>query len=302
MPRVRLGTRFASQRSVHSSSNLPLLLRDGPAAARAAQLRYVCDADPGIRRRRRGKTFGYVDASGRRIADRHVLARIRALAIPPAWTDVWICARPDGHVQATGRDARGRKQYRYHVSWRVLRDTAKYHNVVPFGRALPRIRARVEKDLARPRLDRDKVTAIAVRILDETSIRIGNDAYTRLNRSFGLTTLRDGHASLEGTKVTLEFVGKGGRHRRVTLRDRRMVKHLRRCRDLPGQRLLQYCDEHGRIHALGSADVNRAPCRRRRRRISGICGNFTERCRNLRFGLFMSPANVDKGMAWLGMQ
>jgi DNA topoisomerase I len=237
--------------------HLPRILRDGRAAARFAELHYADPCAPGLRRRRRGKGFVYIDAQGRPIRDRRLLARIRALAIPPAWTDVWICPRSDGHVQATGRDARGRKQYRYHPGWRKLRDAAKYYNIVSFGRALPRLRARVERDLSSRGLGRDKLCAIAVRILDETSIRVGNEAYTRDNRSFGLTTLRDGHARLSGDRVALDFVGKGGRRRRLTLRDRRVVAHVRRCRDLPGQRLLQYYDERGNVRALGSGDVNR---------------------------------------------
>jgi DNA topoisomerase-1 len=199
----------------------------------------------------------YVDANGRRVADRRTLARIRALAIPPAWTDVWICRDHRGHVQATGRDARGRKQYRYHAEWRMLRDSAKYENVVPFGHALRRLRARVARDLRRPKLDRRKVTAVAVRVLDETAIRVGNDEYARANRSFGLTTLRDRHATIDGGVVELDFVGKGGQRRHLTVRDRQLARWISRCRDIPGQRLFQYWDESGKRRALGSGDVNR---------------------------------------------
>lgn len=234
-----------------------LLLRNARAAARAAGLVYVRAGERGIARRRSGRGFVYVRSGGKRVRDEKTLARIRALAIPPAWTDVWICDRPYGHLQATGRDARGRKQYRYHPAWRTLRDEAKYHGVVPFGHALPRVRASVARDLRRPRLDRRKVTAIAVRLLDETGIRVGNDAYTRENRSFGLTTLRDRHARISTNGIELDFVGKGGRRRRISIRDRRLADLVRRCRDVPGQRLLQYYDEAGRRRSLGSADVNR---------------------------------------------
>ena len=213
--------------------------------------------EPGFTRKRAGRGFVYFDAMGRRISDATEVARIRALAIPPAWTDVWICRTPNGHIQATGRDARGRKQYRYHVAWRTLRDSAKYHHVVPFGLALPRIRARVARDLARPGLDRDRVAAIAVRILDEAGIRVGNDEYARLNRSFGLTTLRDRHARFTTCGVELDFVGKGGKRRHVTLHDRKLARLVRRCRDVPGQRLLQYYDGASHRRALSSGDVNR---------------------------------------------
>jgi DNA topoisomerase-1 len=233
------------------------LLRDARAAARVAGLAYVRAGERGIARRRSGRGFVYVRPGGERVKDRKTLDRIRALAIPPAWTDVWICDSPRGHLQATGRDARGRKQYRYHAEWRALRDEAKYHGVVPFGHALPKVRASVKRDLRRPRLDRKKVAAIAVRLLDETGIRVGNDAYARDNRSFGLTTLRDHHARISPARLELDFVGKGGRRRRISIQDRRLAELVRRCRDVPGQRLFQYYDDAGRRRSLGSADVNR---------------------------------------------
>lgn len=232
-------------------------LRDARWAARVAELRYVCAGEPGIRRVKRGRGFVYFDPRGRSITDAATLLRIRALAIPPAWQDVWICARENGHVQAIGRDARGRKQYRYHSEWRAFRDRAKYHGVVPFAHALPKLRTRVQRDLHRPHLDKHKVSAIAVRVLDETAIRVGNDRYTRLNRSFGLTTLRDHHARPHARGIELAFVGKAGIRRRVRIDDARLATLVLRCRDIPGQRLLQYYDDGGHRRALGSADVNR---------------------------------------------
>jgi DNA topoisomerase-1 len=225
------------------------------AAARAAGLRYSTDARPGISRRRHGRGFSYRDAEGKTIRDRAILDRIRALAIPPAWTDVWICAWPNGHLQATGRDARGRKQHRYHPDWHAHRGDAKFERMLAFARALPRIRERTDADLARPGLPREKVLAAVVRLLEMTLIRVGNDEYSRLNRSFGLTTLRDRHARIDGTAVRFRFRGKGGKVHEVGLRDRRLARVVRRCQELPGQELFQYTDDD-EVRDIASDDVN----------------------------------------------
>jgi DNA topoisomerase-1 len=185
-----------------------------------------------------------------------VLERIRALAIPPAWTDVWICPYPAGHLQATGRDARGRKQYRYHQRWRTRRDDAKFERLIDFARVLPRVRAHCDADLASPGLSREKVLAAVVRLLETTLIRVGNDEYARLNRSFGLTTLRTRHARVSGTSIRFRFRGKSGRQHEVGLRDRRLARVIRRCQDLPGQDLFQYVGDDGEPHDIGSDDVN----------------------------------------------
>lgn len=198
----------------------------------------------------------YVDPDGRRVSDEETLARIRGLAIPPAWEDVWICTDPLGHLQATGRDARGRKQYRYHPRFRQRRETAKYERLVAFAGALPAIRRRVDRDLARPGLPREKVLAAVVRLLELTLIRVGNDEYRRLNRSFGLTTLHDRHATVRGSTIRFRFRGKSGRLHEVGLRDRRLATVVRRCRDLPGQELFQYEGEDGQPVDVRSDDVN----------------------------------------------
>jgi DNA topoisomerase-1 len=225
-------------------------------AAADSGLRHSSDASPGIRRLRAGRGFSYRDADDRRIKDRETLDRIRRLAIPPAWTDVWISPIPNGHLQATGRDARGRKQYRYHARYRRRRDAAKFERLVAFARALPAIRKRVDRDLASPGLRRDKVLAAVVRLLELTLIRVGNDEYARLNKSFGLTTLRNRHASVRGTKIRFRFRGKSGRTHEVGLRDRRLAAVVRRCRDLPGQELFQFVDDDGDPVDIRSEDVN----------------------------------------------
>ena len=222
----------------------------------APGLRHSTDRDPGIRRRRSGRGFSYRGPNGRSICDRETLERIRALAIPPAWTDVWICPFPTGHLQATGRDARGRKQYRYHAGYRRRREAAKYERLLAFAKVLPRIRRRVDRDLAKPQMSREKVLAAVVRLLELTLIRVGNDEYARLNRSFGLTTLRNRHATVSGSSVRFRFRGKSGQQHEVSLRDRRLASVVRRCRDLPGQELFQYVDEDGEIVDVRSDDVN----------------------------------------------
>ena len=225
-----------------------------PAAL--AGLRHSSDDRPGITRRRSGKGFTYRDPDGKVIRDEETLARIRTIVIPPAWTDVWICPSPNGHLQATGRDARGRKQYRYHPRFRARRETAKFERLIAFAKALPAIREQVERDLARPGLAREKVIAAVVRLLELTLIRVGNDEYARLNRSFGLTTLRDRHARIDGTSITFRFRGKSGQQHEVGLRDRRLASVVKRCRDLPGQELFQYVDDEGRPQDIASDDVN----------------------------------------------
>jgi DNA topoisomerase-1 len=225
-------------------------------AARAAQLRYVSDADPGIRRRRAGGGFVYLDPNGRRIGDRHAIARIRALAVPPAWRDVWICHRADGHIQAVGRDARGRKQYRYHAEWRQARDATKYDRMVPFARRLPSIRRRVAADLRRAGLPREKVLAVVIRLLETTRVRVGNTEYARQNGSFGLTTLRDHHASVSGARIRFRFRGKSGKLHDVDVEDRRIARLVRALQELPGQELFQYVGDDGEVRPIGSADVN----------------------------------------------
>lgn len=234
-----------------------MLARDSTHAARAARLHFVLDDRPGFSRRRAGRGFVYFDARGRRLTDPAHLARIRALAIPPAWTDVWIAPSPVAHVQATGRDARGRKQYRYHPRWRAVRDETKFARMIAFADALPQLRARTARDLSLPGLPRTKVVAAIVTLLEKTLIRVGNDQYAEENGSFGLTTLRDGHVAIDGTQVRFRYVGKSGVSHEVQLTDRRLAAIVKRCRDLPGQALFQYLDEHGRRQRIGSTDVNR---------------------------------------------
>jgi len=245
--------------SLPRSRRRPRLRRialDPGEAADAASLRYVSDARPGIQRIRHGRAFWYVNGNGEPVQDLPTLRRIRSLAIPPAWTQVWICPVAHGHIQAVGRDARGRKQYRYHARWRAVRDEAKFDRVIQFGRALPAIRERVEKDLALPGLSREKVLASVVRLLETTLIRIGNAEYARANRSYGLTTLRTRHVTVEGARLRFEFRGKGGKHHTVDVSDRLLARVVRRCQDLPGHELFQYLDEDGQRQAIDSADVN----------------------------------------------
>ncbi len=232
------------------------LVLDPVKAAADAGLRWICDDAPGIRRVRAGKGFRYVDADGKAVRDAKTLERIKKLAIPPAWRDVWICASPNGHVQATGRDARARKQYRYHERWREKRDETKYDKMVLFGLALPKIRARVDADLALPGLPREKVLATVVRLLERTNIRVGNEEYARANKSFGLTTLRDHHVDVDGAELRFEFRGKSGKKHRVAIEDRRLARIIRRCQDLPGHELFQYVDDDGVLHPIDSSDVN----------------------------------------------
>ncbi len=231
-------------------------------------MRYVTDDVPGIRRRRAGRGFAYIGPDGRPVRDDATLRRIRSLAIPPAWTDVWICPDPQGHLQATGRDRRGRKQYRYHPQFRAIRDAVKFDRLIAFARALPAIRQRLARDLALPGVPREKVLATVVQLLDQTHLRIGNDEYRRANHSYGLTTLRDRHANVQGSTIRFHFRGKHGKEHTVTVRNRRLARIVKRCQELPGQRLFQYVDEAGVRHDVGSEHVNEYL-----RKISG--GDFT---------------------------
>jgi DNA topoisomerase I len=231
-------------------------IKDPIAAAEAASLRYVSDAQPGIRRKRAGRHFSYVGTDGKPIRDRGELARIKALAIPPAWTDVWISPIADGHIQATGRDARGRKQYRYHARWRQVRDETKFTRMLAFGEALPLIRERTDRDLALKGLPRAKVLATVVRLLETTLIRVGNAEYAKENKSYGLTTMRDRHVEVDGSRIEFTFKGKSGVKHSISVRDRRLATIVRRCRDIPGYELFQYIDEDGTRQDVDSGDVN----------------------------------------------
>jgi DNA topoisomerase I len=223
---------------------------------RVAALRYSCSNGPGMRRQRKGHGFCYIRRDGRVVRNSSTLKRIRRLAIPPAWKDVWICGDARGHIQATGRDARGRKQYRYHPEWRVARDRTKFDRMSAFGAVLPRIRARVAADLARPGLRREKVLAVVVRLLQCSLIRVGNEEYARTNRSFGLTTMRDSHVKIGGGIVRFEFRGKSGRRHSVGVDDARLARIVKQCRELPGQELFQYLDNSGARRDITSGDVN----------------------------------------------
>ena len=229
---------------------------DPQESSKLAHLRYVTDAKPGITRKLWGKHFRYFDAEGKLVRDEKTLARIKSLAIPPAWTRVWICPQPNGHLQATGRDAKGRKQSRYHPRWREVRDETKYERMKIFGEWLPKIRARVEHDLALPGLPREKVLATIVRLLETTFIRVGNEEYARENHSYGLTTLRNKHVEVEGSRVHFKFRGKSGKVHSIDLEDRRLARIVKRCLDLPGYELFQYVDHDGHRHAVSSHDVN----------------------------------------------
>lgn len=227
-----------------------------PVLLRSVGLRYIDDTIPGIKRYKAGKHFRYVLPDGDTLRDSAEIARIRALAIPPAYTDVWIAPIANGHLQATARDARGRKQYRYHPQWRLWRDATKYHRMLAFGKALPKIRRRVQRDLQRAELCREKVLATIVRLLEVTLIRVGNEEYARTNRSFGLTTLRDQHVNISGGRALFRFRGKSNQIHEISLTDKKLTAIIKRCRDLPGQELFQYIDDNGARHAIHSNDVN----------------------------------------------
>ena len=221
-----------------------------------SDLHYVDDTQPGIRRKKQRGKFCYFDPAGQRITDPDEIRRINALAVPPAYTDVWICADPRGHLQATGRDARGRKQYRYHPRWREVRDLDKYSRLRDFGLALPKLRKRLEALLAAPGFSRDKVMATVITLLDATLIRVGNTQYARDNRSYGLTTLRNRHVEINGSAILFQFRGKSGVEHQITVKDRRLARIIKRCQEIPGQNLFQYLDENGERHSITSSDVN----------------------------------------------
>ncbi|HEV3243291.1 MAG TPA: DNA topoisomerase IB [Chthoniobacterales bacterium] len=225
-------------------------------AAEEAGLRYVSDDRPGYTRKAKGEDFEWLDADGKPIRDEQRLLRIKRLAIPPAWTDVWICPAANGHIQATGRDARCRKQYLYHDRWREVRDENKYDRIISFGKALPKIRRRVAKDLKLPGLPRNKVLATVVQLLESTFIRIGNEEYARENKSFGLTTMKDRHVEVKGAKLRFRFRGKSGREHEIDVTDRRTAKIISKLQDLPGQDLFQYLDDDGKRCEISSQDVN----------------------------------------------
>jgi DNA topoisomerase-1 len=228
----------------------------GSDDARDAGLRYSSDSEPGITRRRAGTGFSYRGPRGTLARSRRELERIRALAIPPAWSEVWICPDPRGHIQATGRDARGRKQYLYHPDWRTLRDATKFDRMTGFGEALPALRARIDADLGLPGLPRERVLAAVVRLVDETLIRVGNDEYRRANGSFGATTIRQRHATVAGSRISIEFPGKGGKLVHAEVSDRRLARTLQRLHDLPGQELFEYLDGERMRRRVRSEDVN----------------------------------------------
>jgi len=219
-------------------------------------LRYSRDGESGLKREAAGQGFHYVDAKGQSVSDEATLERIKRLAIPPAWSDVWICGDERGHLQATGRDAKGRKQYRYHPRWRELRDADKFEHLTQFAAALPRIRRQVRADMAAPGLPRRKVLALLVELLERTCIRIGNERYAEENDSFGLTTMRNRHVRVNGARVEFQFRGKSGKFHRIRVDDPQLARIVRHCRDLPGQELFQYQDEAGEVQSVGSSDVN----------------------------------------------
>ena len=232
------------------------LPKDPVDSAKAAHCRYVDDAGPGIRRLKAGKGWKYVSPDGKTIRDREVTARIKALVIPPAWTKVWICPDADGHIQATGRDVRNRKQYRYHWRFREVREETKYERMMQFAQSLPAIRAKIDEDLGHQGLSRDKVLATVVRLLEITLIRVGNEEYARDNGSFGLTTMRTRHVDITGSTVKFHFRGKSGKEHAVKIHDRRLARVVQRCNDLPGEVLFQYLDDEGERHSVESSDVN----------------------------------------------
>jgi DNA topoisomerase I len=238
-------------------SKIDKAFEEGPEqAAKAAGLRYVSDQKPGISRRKEGGEFVYHDQHGRRIKDAALLKRIRSIVIPPAWERVWICPSANGHLEATGFDAKGRKQYKYHSTWRLVRDEAKFERLHLFAAVLPKIRAKVDRDMRRPDLGREKIIATVVRLLEVSLIRVGNEEYVKENNSFGLTTMRNRHAKTNGSVVKFHFRGKSGKDHAVEVTDRRVARIVRNCQELPGQHLFEYEDRDGQIHSIGSEDVN----------------------------------------------
>jgi len=246
---------MAEKSSTANGSN-PFLTALAQEAAKDAGLRYSTDDQPGIRRRARGKNFTYLNATGAVVRDVETLARIKRLAIPPAWTEVWISPAANGHIQATGRDARRRKQYRYHPRWREQRDQNKFERMISFAEALPGIRGRVQRDLALPGLPREKVLASVVRLLETTLIRVGNDEYARHNKSYGLTTMRDRHVTVRGPRISFSFKGKSGKEHEIDIHDPQLARIVKRSQDLPGEELFAYEDDQGDVRDVTSQDVN----------------------------------------------
>ena len=246
----------ASRTAAMEEISLPSVSPDPVESAKAASLRYVTDSTPGIRRVRRGTGFRYIGADGKVIRDTEQLRRFKSLVIPPAWSDVWICPSANGHLQATGRDAKGRKQHRYHPRWREVRDETKYGRMLAFAKALPAMRKRVEHDLALPGLPREKILATVVRLLETSLIRVGNEEYARQNHSFGLATLRNRHVNVSGSTIRFEFRGKSGVEHTLDINDKRLAKIIKRCQDLPGYELFQYIDDQGERRAIDAMDVN----------------------------------------------
>lgn len=224
--------------------------------AKDAGLRYTSDTKPGIRRKRDGETFIYLDPSGKRIKKKETLSYIRKIVIPPAWEDVWISPYENGHIMATGRDAKGRKQYRYHSQWRSRRDENKFHHMLAFARALPKLRSQIKKDIKKPGLGREKIIATVVRLLEATLIRVGNDEYARRNKSYGLTTMHNRHVKIAGERVLFNFRGKSGVKHEINLQDRELARIIKKCQDMPGQELFSYLDDEGKAHDISSNDVN----------------------------------------------
>lgn len=239
-----------------ANGNRPVVSADSVASAKIASLRYVSDLTPGIRRIRKGRGFVYLGIDGKVIRDPVKRRRIKSLAIPPAWTDVWICSREDGHLQATGRDAKGRKQHRYHQRWREVRDENKFDRVVAFAKTLPAIRKRIAQDLALSGITREKVLATVVRLLETTFIRVGNEEYARNNKSFGLATMKNRHVRISGSKIEFKFRGKSGIEHDIDLKDRRLAQIVKQCQDLPGYNLFQYVNDDGESCSVNSEDVN----------------------------------------------
>ena len=246
----------AVAKSRNGNGNGAKLIAEAIEAAEEAGLRYVGDDRPGYTRKANGEGFDYFDTEGKPIRDEQRLLRLKRLAIPPAWTDVWICAAPNGHIQATGRDARRRKQYLYQERWREVRDENKYDRMIAFGKALPKIRRRVAQDLKLQGLPREKILATVVQLLERTFIRVGNQEYARENKSFGLTTMKDRHVQVKGSKLRFRFRGKSGKEHEVDIKDRHIAKIVSRLQDLPGQDLFQYVDDEGEVRDVTSQDVN----------------------------------------------
>lgn len=240
----------------HRRSLPVLIITDPKKSAQAVGLRYISDETPGIRRKKNGKGFRFIAPNGKSVSHPKHLGRIKLLAIPPAWKEVWICPIENGHLQATGRDDRGRKQHRYHRRWREVRDETKFNRMIVFAKALPKIRQRIRKDLKLPGLPRKKVLATIVRLLEVSLIRVGNEEYARQNNSFGLTTMQDKHAKVNGSTVHFEFRGKSGKHHTIDIKNKRLAKIVKNCQDLPGQDLFQYLDESGKRVDVKSEDVN----------------------------------------------